>query len=253
MNNLKSSPTYYIGWDVGGWNCDKNPRSRDAVVILDDKLTFVGKSWRGNLRDSINKAESTVKFLEKLFSLCDPDKATVSGSVYLAIDTPLGFPKEFINLITSLETVKSLDESGNNPYLFRKTERYLFQMDMKPLSAVKDMIGSQATKGLHVLGKYAPHVRSCGVWTNTGKLTALETYPSAAKKSPIIKEILKRFEPLNQDGDKFDALICAIIAYLYAAEPEALAAPGKDIPIEEGWIWVPKDAFEQDKTIIMKG
>jgi hypothetical protein len=23
---------YNIGWDVGGWNCDKNPRGRDAIV-----------------------------------------------------------------------------------------------------------------------------------------------------------------------------------------------------------------------------
>ena len=21
---------YFIGWDVGGWNCDKNAKSRDA-------------------------------------------------------------------------------------------------------------------------------------------------------------------------------------------------------------------------------
>ena len=25
----------FIGWDVGGWNCDKNPASRDALVVLD--------------------------------------------------------------------------------------------------------------------------------------------------------------------------------------------------------------------------
>ncbi|WP_081139039.1 hypothetical protein [Halomonas sp. BC2] len=25
----------YIGWDVGGWNCDHNPASRDALVVLD--------------------------------------------------------------------------------------------------------------------------------------------------------------------------------------------------------------------------
>ena len=24
----------FIGWDVGGWNCDKNPTSRDALVVL---------------------------------------------------------------------------------------------------------------------------------------------------------------------------------------------------------------------------
>ena len=46
-------PSFFIGWDVGGWNCDNNSNSRDAIVILDDDLTLVGKPWRGNLRESI--------------------------------------------------------------------------------------------------------------------------------------------------------------------------------------------------------
>ena len=25
----------FIGWDVGGWNCDRNSKSRDALVVLD--------------------------------------------------------------------------------------------------------------------------------------------------------------------------------------------------------------------------
>ena len=45
--------SFSIGWDVGGWNCDSNANSRDAIVILDDSLDIVGKPWRGSLREAI--------------------------------------------------------------------------------------------------------------------------------------------------------------------------------------------------------
>ena len=33
---------FYLGWDVGGWNCDKNALSRDALVLLNAKGEWVG-------------------------------------------------------------------------------------------------------------------------------------------------------------------------------------------------------------------
>jgi hypothetical protein len=40
----KAQPNLYsIGWDVGGWNCDKNDASRDAIVILDNTPAIVCK------------------------------------------------------------------------------------------------------------------------------------------------------------------------------------------------------------------
>lgn len=41
---------YYIGWDVGAWNCDRNAASRDAIVILDAARRVIGTPGRGNLR-----------------------------------------------------------------------------------------------------------------------------------------------------------------------------------------------------------
>ena len=35
MSTGMQAPAFFIGWDVGGWNCDKNGESRDAIVILD--------------------------------------------------------------------------------------------------------------------------------------------------------------------------------------------------------------------------
>jgi len=36
MPSLYSTPHHIIGWDVVGWNCDRNRASRDALVILDE-------------------------------------------------------------------------------------------------------------------------------------------------------------------------------------------------------------------------
>ena len=129
-------------------------------------------------------------------------------------------------------------------HLFRQTERYLFEHGLKPLSAIKDMIGSQATKGMHVLAKFAPIVKSCGVWTDGVALTAIEAYPSACKKSAIIKKLRSGYQALGHD-DGEDALTCALLAYLFAEQREALAAPGPSVRVREGWIWVPKDAVDQ--------
>ncbi len=47
---LATPSSYFVGWDVGAWNCDKNGTSRDAIVILDEQRVIVGEPWRGNLR-----------------------------------------------------------------------------------------------------------------------------------------------------------------------------------------------------------
>ena len=51
------------------------------------------------------------------------------------------------------------------------------------------MIGSQATKGMHVLAKFAPQIESCGVWTDGG-FRAIETYPTACRNTKVIKTLL---------------------------------------------------------------
>lgn len=91
MSSIVLPQDFYIGWDVGGWNCDKNSRSRDAVVILDASLAIVGQPWRGNLRNSINAAETSEVWIQTLLELCAVDNIHPWSHIYLAIDTPLGF------------------------------------------------------------------------------------------------------------------------------------------------------------------
>jgi hypothetical protein len=258
MNNTPQAVPFFIGWDVGGWNCDKNRESRDALVILDAERNLVGKSWRGNLRKSINKAETTHDWLQIVFDYCEADLPTTS-QVVLAIDTPLGFSETFVRLITGMGFAELIGQSDSNPYLFRATEQFLFDHGLKPLSPIKDMIGSQATKGMHVLAKFIPRVTRCGVWGGGESLTAIEAYPSACKSSAYIQQLLRRYVVAERDDppgrlwiesldhqDKLDALICALIAHAFTYYPETLATPPGSIPMSEGWIWVPTDALRHD-------
>ena len=245
MSGGSGSSRFFIGWDVGGWNCDTNGKSRDALVVLDAGLKLVGQPWRGNLRAAINEATDSSDWIRRLFALCRAD-APGASRVTLAIDTPLGFSEAFVRLVTQQGAAGEIGRSDTNPYLFRQTERFLFERGLKPLSAIKDMIGSQATKGMHVLARFAPVVARCGVWQGD-RLTAIEAYPSACKTSPTIRALQQPFGKLAHD-DLDDALTCALIAWLFANRPEALLAPEPSIPLSEGWIWVPNDATHHSSS-----
>lgn len=255
MSATLPPPKFFIGWDVGGWNCDTNSKSRDAIVILDAHRAIVGKPWRGNLRTTINTAQGSRSFIEALFRLCGAECPVAAVHVTLAIDTPLGFPEAFTALATGLKGVESVGDSGSNPYLFRQTERWLCEQGLRPLSAIKDMIGSQATKGMHVLAKFAPHVTRCGVWTDGDMLTVIEAYPSPCEYSALMEDLREPYVAWQRVGggrgwveeidhpDKLDALTCALISHCFDASPEMLVEPHNSIPSSEGWIWLPQDAL----------
>lgn len=239
---MSYTPTFFIGWDVGGWNCDKNPASRDAIVILDEALSIFGQPWRGNLRTHINAAATTRDWVAALFTRCGATLPAGPATATLAIDTPLGFSQAFTQLVTKRQAAGPVERSSANPYLFRRTEHWLFEHGLSPLSAVKDMIGSQATKGMHVLARFAPIVRSCGVWTDGALLTAVEAYPAACRGSATLSALRRQFAALAH-GDLDDALTCALVAHLHATRPAALAQPEACVPASEGWIWLPQDAL----------
>jgi hypothetical protein len=239
-----SDAKFYVGWDVGGWNCDKNGKSRDAIAILDSRLTLCGKPWRGNLRECMNKSGNALEWLNCLFDLCGAKRMPADASAVMAIDTPLGFSEQFVQLVCNGRCVESIDSSDTNQYLFRETERFLCRQGFKPLSAIKDMIGSQATKGIHALAKFAPTNAECGIWRGGDVLIAIEAYPSACKRSKSLCDLHKRgkYKSLGHQ-DKDDALTCALIAHLFSRKRKTLILPPADVPKFEGWIWMPRDAL----------
>lgn len=238
---------WFIGWNVGGWKCDKNQNSRDAIVILDANHEIVGTPWRGNLRECINSCSTSIEWIAALFDLCGSGVSPESGPMTLAIDTPLGFSDAFIQLVTRSKAAASIKVSNSNPHLFRRTEHCLLEQGLSPLSAIKDMIGSQATKGIHVLARFAPNIVECGVRSDGSNLTAIEAYPSAYKRSETM-QTLRRPCPALTHADCEDALTCALIACLFAERRSALMPPEADVSPSEGWIRVPRDAFAQDAS-----
>ncbi|MBY6210357.1 hypothetical protein KUV95_02230 [Microbulbifer agarilyticus] len=123
------------------------------------------------------------------------------------------------------------------------------------------MIGSQATKGMHVLARFAPEITTAGVWQGGSALTAFEAYPSACKPSPLVRNLLQdyRIGPAKSavdewdmagykfgidHEDKRDALLCALVAWLFHCEPDALCFPDADTPAGEGWIFAPRDGLK---------
>lgn len=195
---------------MGGWNCDKNAVSRDAIVIMDADLAVIGTPWRGNLRSAINNATNCNDWIDDLFALCKLPAPCPSVRVVMGIDTPLGFSEQFARLITRRLVAGPVEDSATNPYLYRQAEQFLIRNGIQPLSAVKDMIGSQATKGMHVLAKFAPYVESCGVWNDGQRFQAIEAYPSACKNSARIQTMVNGWSLGHQDKD--DTLKCALIA-----------------------------------------
>jgi len=181
--------------------------------------------------------------LKALFALCKAPALDEGSSCVMGIDTPLGFSDAFVQLVSERKAAPPIEGFEDNAYLFRHTERFLFTHGLRPLSAVQHMIGAQATKGMHALAKFAPHIPSCGVWTDANQqFTAIEAYPAACKHSAIIKKLKENFQTLGHE-DKDDAHTCALLAYLFAKERTQLASPDDAVSKQEGWIWVPQDGI----------
>lgn len=230
------SNTYYIGWDVGAWHCDNNTDSRDAIIILNDKAEIIGNPWRGNLKKLIYDSITSSDFVSKLFNCCEilniySDKI----EIILAIDAPLGFSDKLSELIAGKYFEKEITDYNANPYLFRATEKFLFEIGMSPLSSINHMIGSQTTKAMHVVAKFTPKIKSCGVWQDeNGLLTVIETYPAACRKFDNMPVVDSKKEDIR------DAHICATIAKMFDKENEKLEQPPIETSKSEGWIWIPK-------------
>lgn len=239
---------FALGWDVGGWNCDKNPNSRDALVLLDHNQQQIGQMWRGNLRHSLNTAQTAQAWLSQIAQLlCLPKHFFDQHNhpIYLGIDTPLGVSIAWQELIFQFKAASDIGDSADNPYLYRETERWLLKKGFKPLSAIKDMIGSQATKGRHFLARFTPYQQSCGIWQDEhSRLIAFEAYPTLAKKSPGLNHLFKQITWQNappEAGDAYDAAFCALIAAQQASAPANLVRPPDHTPWSEGWIFIPND------------
>jgi hypothetical protein len=240
----------FLGWDVGAWNCDQNRESRDALCALEvgeSGPVVVGKPWRGNVRDLLVTYEGSA-LIESLLLRLDL-VADETRHLTIAIDTPLGWPRPMIELVTTGVVVDVPSEADKNPYLFRTQDLALFRRGHRPLSMVRDMIGSQSTKGIHFLRRARLVPATTGVWGRDSTV-AIETYPAAAVRdgevhqltTKLLAEVIDReaqHRSKARQSDVRDAISCALIVPLHRRRPERLEAPNERADATEGWIWLP--------------
>jgi hypothetical protein len=113
-----------------------------------------GKSWRGNLIDTIHDSPNQKNFIKALCVLCKTEY--LGGDVTFPIDTPSDFSQCFRNSL-SCKIGDYHMVSALTTYLYRYTQRFLAEWGYTQLSMLKDMISSQATKSVHILSKFTPH------------------------------------------------------------------------------------------------
>ncbi len=246
----------YIGWDVGAWYCKKG-KSQDAVCVLSGDsllgLTTEVRPFVGNLSQSIYDCSDPIDALG-----LSPDLK--GRRTVLAIDTPLGWPLEFLNLVGQrrIPTGENLPRFRRNELLFRRTEVLLGETGFEPMSAVQDQLGSQSTKGLYFLKScgFEPTGRP-GLWAR-GEMSAIETYPAIAYSSLAVREALQqlwqspwydevRCANFMAKDDAEDATLCAIVGAMFSLNDERLEFPPILMPeASEGWIYLPIERNAQE-------
>lgn len=269
---------YYIGWDVGAWKCRKGKDdSCDAIVVMNDS-GIIG-FHRDNLGDTIRRLydahlnERHDLLVKEWFTLCglnDQAAEAMDAQCYIAIDTPLGWPLDFRELLNGNVPVdwnyRPKAENIQNSLLFRYTERNKLKSG---LSVIVDSIGSQSAKGILLLKLLAAKEEGWGVW-KAGNLTLFETYPKAClvrerfvtwmSSLNLTQCLTESFKvQTSKSGEKpkkygfvnvvspdvFDAAVCACVARAFASDSPKLVRPNDgDDPIQytsEGWIFYPDE------------
>lgn len=252
---------YFVGWDVGPWNCDEGNR-RDAVAVLAADAGAVTAPIRTNLRELLIEFRRE-ELLRKLLLACGIDPPE-SIRMTMAMSTPLAWPEAMVSLLTSRRTHPIPSGADDNPILFRQTERHLLELGHRPRSPIRDMIGSPSSKGIHFIRQAGFSPTSVGVWRVVSRTTGsiyevIETIPSILKRSPSFERafapvprheklarVLKRTDK-NASADMKRALRCALLASMFALAPSKLSGPKKRAPEQEGWIWIPTDAVPPGK------
>jgi hypothetical protein len=252
------SSHYFVGWGVGPWNCD-DAKKRDALVVLSgdgDRVEVCGMPVRTNVRPVLSEHRRE-ELIRRLLSVCSVG-LTNGLRVTLAVDAPLGWPTAVFDLLHTRRTPAIPVDVDANPMLFRATERALLARGFRPLSAVRDMIGSQSTKAMYFLKRVGFSPIAAGVFRVASPRTAsvydvIETSPSCAKRSESVAEEHARLvdDPRVQAAvdddpraraDLHNALYAAIIAHHFVRRRDTLAPPDVEIAMDEGWIWIPADA-----------
>ncbi len=258
-----------IGWDVGGWQGDNN-----AFCICElegDRISI--------------KSPCVIKPKEKLFDnlnnipsfLQDEINAHPDSKIILAVDSPLGFPVQFSELIINSDHRFSDLKKAYSNYAFRATDIYITEKVFESktsLSPSFSYLTNNVTVAINMVRLLKSGLNKFKAYPfdvqEEGDLhSIIEVYPAAtliANKIRIEKykgtseDSKKRREEILDDLNRsneypfdieqakergltkiehhFDAFICCLAAYDFLFKPRV--EPEGDIAKKEGWIWAKK-------------
>lgn len=237
-----------IGWDVGGWMGSNHGFS----ILLWDYETkeykWLGKSVELKIPD--NSLFSLAYIFQKVSG--KKDFEIDNYQLVIGIDAPLGFPRDFKDFINgSKKTFNRPEKEIYNKLAYRKTDRHIYEkLGKKPLSAVFDRLGTNATAAVVHVNKWREEYNFSlqPIEDNRNNRDIIEVYPALLKASKYsaADQAFKSMIPENVKvgTDAYDSALCAIMALAYGAGDQFSELPNligpevmdEDIK-EEGWIY----------------
>lgn len=237
-----------IGWDVGGWMGSNHGFSILLWNYKNKEYRWLGKSVELKIPDSSLFSLSYI--FEKVTA--KKDFEINQYQLVIAVDAPLAFPREFKNFINGSKKIfKRPEKEIYNQLAYRKTDLHIYErLGKKPLSAVFDRLGTNATAAISHVNKWEKeHQFSLQpIQDNKNKRDIIEVYPALLKASKYsaadqpFKSMLP--EGLKAGTDAYDSALCAIMGLAYGAGDQISKLPNlvgpeeidQDIK-EEGWIY----------------
>lgn len=235
-----------LGWDVGGWL----GRKQGAAAIgwsPNDGLRWLGQPASFRLPGGDEPRLTPGGIASRAGATLDGAQRVIVG-----IDAPLGFSKEYVQLVAGgagrlHRPTRDIDDR----LAFRDSERFVHdRFGKKPMSAPHNMLGANATVAIS-------HARA---WRELGfamlpfdgafaDRACIEVYPALEKDKGLLAARWTRLgiqvpSGVKRGSDAFDAAICALIAIAFATRGEAglpsicgPSGPHAAGARDEGWIY----------------
>ena len=237
-----------VGWDVGGWM-----GSNHGFSILNWNYEKKEYSWLGKSVELKIPDQSTFS-LDYIFKKVTGknDFKINDYQLVIGIDAPLSFPSEFEDFINNRKKIfKRPEKEIYNKLAYRRTDVHIYEeLGKKPLSAVFDRLGTNATAAIVHVNKWMDEYNFSlqPIKDNKSGRDIIEVYPALLKASKYsaADEPFKSMLPksVKVGTDAYDSALCAVMAIAYGAGDQFTELPNLIGPEvidenikEEGWIY----------------
>ena len=183
----------------------------------------------------------------------------------LAIDTPLGWPHKFGEIISNHDAGQAISSSSDTLFsrVVENYLRYFTCLPGKPKEIAADKIARTTHSVLNKIHQSTSNI-NVNVISNENcelsvdHLNILEVYPATLKNGNLTKvhiesttRLIEKYELQNINGHQVDAIYCLLAAMQFLKRnvlyPRSLNVP-LNILSKEGWIWFDKEYYSTIKN-----